>query len=179
MKYIKSFESLNNGLQYNVSETELITHGYKLYEWENKCYIKKLAKTSITYKCWTNEQKIEICDYGDDTINIVKYILENINNPEKIYKTKSFDDFYMIVYFNIDTKVFVNKKDILNDNTNFEDFLMSDYETDPDIWSKIMIFQNTWCEIMEELIFLTQGEIKKLPHYDEWQIHKDKTIYNI
>jgi hypothetical protein len=179
MKYLKTFENtfrnFNNDLIYLVKEKELSDHGYdfrKLFASNYKVYFKEINNIGIW--CWVKGKTIEIKDYYDNTINIINYYIENINNKEKLIISQRDHSSYLNIKVNSKTGEIISFKDVIKK----EDFLNSEYMIDED-WRTVIMTRDTWDAIIDELVFLTEGKIKENPNYKKWELNRQANKFNI
>lgn len=181
MKYIKTFENLNiEKITWSCPRTEFTKHGYTF---ESYYYFKKIG--FIRIRCYLKGKEIELYNTSNDITNLITYYLENSNDITKIqqplpnpFKSSISDDSYIKLFVNRETNEIVNAKNINTDNKEAFIDMIEKYEKGTN-WNNVIMYLSNWDNLINELIFLTDGKIKENPSYIKWDIDRKIKKYNI
>jgi hypothetical protein len=179
MKYIKYFENLIKKITWSCPRTEFIKHGY---EFRSYYYFKKIG--FIRIRCYLKGKEIELSDVSNDITNLITYYLENSNDSTKIHQPLRKElpglpnGSYIKLFVNRETNEIVNDTDINIDTKEAFMDMTEKYEKSGN-WNNVVMHLSNWDNLINELIFLTDGKIKETPSYIKWDIDRKMKKYNI
>lgn len=183
MKHLKTFEKYDeNSLHFFVTPEELLENGYTCDNSEEsryKTYHKKINK-NVDVRCWGYDRGkyVNIKDFQDNSAKVADFYMKHIYEEGNIKMSRAFKGWgYFPILLNFQTGEIIKKFDIV-DKIGMSAYLESEYETSGD-WDNIVFTPESWDPLIEELVFLTNGEIKDNPNYKTWKLNKTIKQFNI